>query len=51
MDLGCPLSACLLYPECQNAQVDLGHLLGISSFSLDKMLEKDPDFLVGVLGW
>jgi hypothetical protein len=32
--------------ECQNAQVDLGKILGITAFSLDKLLEADPDFLV-----
>lgn len=32
--------------ECQNAQVDLDKILGITAFSLDKLLEADPDFLV-----
>lgn len=33
--------------ECTNAAVDLAKVLGIQSFSMDKMLEMDPDFLVG----
>jgi hypothetical protein len=32
--------------ECTNADVDLGRVLGIQSFSMDRMLEMDPDFLV-----
>ena len=32
--------------ECENSRVDLERLLGINAFSLDKLLEKDPDFLV-----
>jgi G3E family GTPase len=35
--------------ECQNAQVDLVKILGISAFSLDRLLEADPDFLVRTL--
>lgn len=31
-------------------QVDLGRVLGISAFSLDRMLTQDPQFLVG-LAW
>eukprot|EP00882_Tetradesmus_deserticola_P030398 GHRQ01034121.1.p1 GENE.GHRQ01034121.1~~GHRQ01034121.1.p1 ORF type:complete len:293 (+),score=79.84 GHRQ01034121.1:272-1150(+) len=31
--------------ECTNAAVDLAAVLGIQSFSMDKMLELDPDFL------
>lgn len=33
--------------ECTNSDVDLGRILGISAFSLDKMLTQDPHFLVG----
>jgi hypothetical protein len=32
--------------ECQNAQVGLDKILGITAFSLDRLLEADPDFLV-----
>jgi G3E family GTPase len=32
--------------ECTNAEVDLARVLGIQSFSMDRMLEMDPDFLV-----
>jgi hypothetical protein len=32
--------------ECTNAAVDLARVLGIQSFSMDRMLEMDPDFLV-----
>jgi G3E family GTPase len=35
--------------ECQNAQVDLDKILGITAFSLDRLLEADPDFLVRTL--
>eukprot|EP00878_Enallax_costatus_P000297 GHUV01000370.1.p1 GENE.GHUV01000370.1~~GHUV01000370.1.p1 ORF type:complete len:381 (+),score=104.97 GHUV01000370.1:147-1289(+) len=31
--------------ECTNAAVDLEKVLGISAFSMDRMLEMDPDFL------
>eukprot|EP00775_Hariotina_reticulata_P009293 gene9293-9458_t len=31
--------------ECQNSVVDLDKLLGISAFSMDRMLEMDPEFL------
>ncbi|KAF5827062.1 CobW/HypB/UreG, nucleotide-binding domain-containing protein [Dunaliella salina] len=31
--------------ECQYSNVDLASLLGISAFSLDRWLEKDPEFL------
>eukprot|EP00879_Flechtneria_rotunda_P001441 GHRR01001594.1.p1 GENE.GHRR01001594.1~~GHRR01001594.1.p1 ORF type:complete len:376 (+),score=110.97 GHRR01001594.1:404-1531(+) len=31
--------------ECTNAQVDLEKVLGIKSFSLDKMLDQNPEFL------
>lgn len=31
--------------ECTNAEVDLARVLGIQSFSMDRMLEMDPDFL------
>lgn len=34
--------------ECQYSKVDLDQLLGIKAFNLDKLLEKDPEFLVGV---
>jgi hypothetical protein len=34
--------------ECTNSQVDLDRVLGISAFNMDKMLEQDPQFLVGV---
>ena len=33
--------------ECVQSKVDVGSLLGIRAFSLDKMLAEDPDFLVG----
>ncbi|KAJ9519565.1 hypothetical protein QJQ45_000656 [Haematococcus lacustris] len=32
--------------ECQYSKVDLGMLLGVHAFSLDSLLERDPDFLV-----
>jgi hypothetical protein len=35
--------------ECVNAEVDLGRVLGITAFSLDRLLQADPDFLVR--GW
>lgn len=35
--------------ECCNAQVELDKVLGITAFSLDRLLEMDPEFLVG--GW
>ncbi|KAF8062708.1 hypothetical protein HT031_004037 [Scenedesmus sp. PABB004] len=31
--------------ECSHAAVDLARVLGIQSFSMDRMLEMDPDFL------
>ncbi|KAL6750486.1 CobW/HypB/UreG, nucleotide-binding domain-containing protein [Haematococcus lacustris] len=31
--------------ECQYSKVDLGMLLGVHAFSLDSLLERDPDFL------
>ncbi|GFH08042.1 predicted protein, partial [Haematococcus lacustris] len=31
--------------ECQHSKVDLGMLLGVHAFSLDSLLERDPDFL------
>jgi G3E family GTPase len=34
--------------ECQNAQVDLEKILGITAFSLDRLLDMDPEFLVSV---
>lgn len=34
--------------ECQNANVDLEKILGITAFSLDRLLEEDPDFLVSM---
>lgn len=36
--------------ECEQARVDVGKLVGISSFSLDKMLELDPDWLESLDG-
>lgn len=35
--------------ECKNSVVDLDKVLGISAFSMDRMLEMDPEFLVGCL--
>jgi hypothetical protein len=32
--------------ECCNSVVDLERVLGIHAFSMDRLLEKDPDFLV-----
>jgi G3E family GTPase len=32
--------------ECTHAAVDLDRLLGIHAFSLDRLLQQDPDFLV-----
>ncbi|GAB4816668.1 hypothetical protein N2152v2_003714 [Parachlorella kessleri] len=31
--------------ECQHAQVDLGRILGLHSFDLDRILSMDPEFL------
>lgn len=31
--------------ECQNAKVDLEKILGITAFSLDRLLDMDPEFL------
>jgi hypothetical protein len=33
--------------ECINAAVDVDKVLGIGAFSMEKMLQKDPEFLVG----
>jgi hypothetical protein len=32
--------------DCQHAEVDLEVILGIKAFNLDKLMEKDPEFLV-----
>lgn len=37
--------------ECSFAKVDLDRVLGIHAFSLDRLLIKDPEFLVGPGGW
>lgn len=34
--------------ECTYGRVPMDQLLGIEAFSLDKILAKEPDFLVGV---
>ena len=35
--------------ECCNSAVDVGRVLGVHAFSMDRLLEKDPDFLVSYL--
>lgn len=37
--------------ECTYSRVGLEQLLGIGAFSLDRILSKEPDFLVRFQGW
>lgn len=33
--------------ECKHSEVDVSRLLGINAFSLERLMAKDPEFLVG----
>lgn len=37
--------------ECVRSNVDVGRLLGINAFSLEKLLAMDPEFLVRARAW